>query len=120
MIDSYTQQYITKSEFEPRIKSIRQRLNIIQEQQKKLIEQQNFTKELELIVNNLEDFSSGITLKIDSLDWSGKRDIIRQVVKRIEIGENEISIVYRVDQLTDNSSNKISMQHCCNRTYGSV
>lgn len=119
LIDSYTQQYITKSEFEPRIKSIRQRLNIIQEQQKKLIEQQNFTKELELIVNNLEDFSSGITLKIDSLDWGSKRDIIRQVVKRIEIGENEISIVYRVDQLTDNSANKTSMQHCCNRTLRS-
>ncbi len=30
LIDSYTQQYITKSEFEPRIKCIRQKLNIIQ------------------------------------------------------------------------------------------
>ena len=115
LIDSYTQQYITKSEFEPRIKSMRLKLNTIQEQQKKLIKQQNLTKELELIVNNLEDFSSGITSKIDSLNWSSKRDMIRQIVKRIELGENEINIVYRVDHLTDNSTDATSIQHCCNR-----
>ena len=55
-----------------------------------------------------------IALKLDSLDWHGKRDIIRQVVKRIEIGEEEINIVYRVAQLHDNEIDT-SMQHCCNR-----
>lgn len=120
LIDSYTQQYITRSEFEPRIKCMRQKLNIIQEQQQKLIEQQNLTKELELIVNNLEDFSSGINLNIDSLNWDSKRDIIRRVVKRIELGENEINIVYRVDQLTYNNTDVTNIQHRCNRTYGSV
>ncbi len=73
-----------------------------------------------MIVNNLEDFSSGINLKIDNLNWDSKRDIIRQVVKRIELGENEINIVYRVDQLTYNNTDVTNIQHRCNRTYGSV
>lgn len=38
LIDSYTQQYITKDEFEPGIKVMRQNLKTIQEQQKKLLE----------------------------------------------------------------------------------
>ena len=66
---------------------------------------------MELIVNNLEDFSSGAITKIDSLDWNGKRDIIRLVVKRIEIGESDINIVYKINQLPDTNG----MQHCCNR-----
>lgn len=114
LIDSYTQQYITKSEFEPRIKSIRQKLDVVQGQQRKLVEQKNLTKELELIVSNLEEFSSGITSKLDNLDWHGKREMIRGVVKRIEMGENEANVVYRVSQLPYNHENA-STQHCGNR-----
>ena len=117
LIDSYTQQYITKREFEPRIKTMRQKLQVIQEQQQKLLEQKNLKKELELIVNNLEDFSSGVISKLDSLDWGGKQAIIRSVVKRIEMGENDINIVYRVEQLPDDKEN-LGMQHCCNGKYG--
>lgn len=117
LIDSYTQQYITKNEFEPRIKTMRQKLQAIQGQQQKLMEQKNLTKELELIVNNLEDFSSGVISKLDSLDWGGKQGMIRSVVKRIEIGASDINIVYRVDQLPDNGESA-SVQHCCNRMHG--
>jgi len=117
LIDSYTQQYIIKSEFEPRIKTMRKRLQVIQEQQQKLIEQKNLTKELELIVNNLEGFSSGVISKLDSLDWEDKRGMIRSVVKRVEIGESDINIVYRVDQLPDNDAST-GAQHCCNGKHG--
>ena len=115
LIDSYSQEYITKDEFEPRVKAMRQKLRVIQEQQKKLTEQKNLTKDLELIVNNLENFALEISSKLDNLDWYGKRDIIRHVIKRIEIGENEINIVYRVPQLSNNELGP-RMQHCCNGT----
>ena len=117
LIDSYTHQYIMKNEFEPRIKSIRQKLDVVREQQQKLVKQENLTKELELIVSNLEEFSSRIISRIDNLDWNGKREIIRGVVKRIEMEGNKIDIVYRVNQLPDNRN--INTQHCSSRTYGS-
>ena len=98
---------------------MRQNLKTIQEQQKKLLEQKNLTKEMELIVNNLENFVCGINSKLDSLDWQGRRDIIRLVVKRIEIGEEKINIVYKVNQLPRNEFD-INLQHCCNRKYGSA
>lgn len=114
LIDSYAQQYIIKDEFEPRIKTMRQNLKIIQEQQKKLIEQKNLTREMELITNSLENFVCGISSKLESLEWHDKRDIIRMVVKRIEIGEGTINIVYKIAQLADLGNNG-NLQHCCNR-----
>ncbi len=118
LIDSYTQQYITKDEFEPRIKTMRQKLKTIQEQQHNLIEQKNLTKELELIISNLEEFSCGIISKLDSLDWHDKRNMIRGAVKRIEMGEDDINIVYRIPQLPSGGAGG-SSQHCCNRTLRS-
>lgn len=69
LIDSYTHEYITKDEFEPRIKAMRQNLKIIQEQQKKLGEQKNLVQGIELVINNLENFANGINSKLDTLDW---------------------------------------------------
>lgn len=118
LIDSYAQQYITKDEFEPRIQSMRKNLKLTQEQQNKLIEQRNLTKEMELIVSNLEQFSDEIAENLEQLDWHGKRDMMRRVVKRIEIGNDDINIVYKVNKLPE-YKNDISAQHCCNRKSGS-
>ncbi len=98
LIDSYTQQYINQDEFEPRIKAMRQRLKVIEEQQNKLEKEKNMAREIELVITNLEKFSGGISSNIEQLDWSGKRDMIRRVVKRIEIGDEEISIVYKINK----------------------
>ncbi len=73
---------------------------------------------MELIVTNLENFSCGIGSELDSLKWSGKRYIIRRVVKRIEISGEEINIVYKINELPD-YENDTSAQHCCNRTLRS-
>ena len=77
LIDSYAQQYITKDEFEPRIQTMRKNLKKIQEQQNKLVEQKNLTKEIELVITNLENFADKIVENLDTLDWHGKRDMIR-------------------------------------------
>jgi site-specific DNA recombinase len=120
LIDSYAQQYITKAEFEPRIQAMRKNLLLIQEQQDKLVEQRNLTKEMELIVWNLDQFSGKIIENLEQLDWHGKRDIIRRIVKRIELGHEDINIVYKIGNLPRNNNDiSTSAQHCCNRTGGS-
>jgi site-specific DNA recombinase len=112
IIDSYAQQYITKNEFEPRIKIMRQNLKNLQEHQAKLIAQKNEIKEMELIVTNFARFANGISSSLINLDWNGKRDIIRSVVKRIEMSNEEINIVYKINELFQNKNT--SPQHCCN------
>lgn len=116
LIDSYTQQYITKEEFEPRIKVMRQNLKKVKEQKHKLTEQKNTTREMELVVTNLEKFANGVTANLDNLDWNSRRDIMRSVVKRIEMGDEEINIVYKINNLSEHEN--ASTQHRCNRASG--
>ena len=71
-----------------------------------------------MVVSNLENFVVGIDENLDKLDWHGKRDMLRCVVKRIEIGNEEINIVYKVNKLPEYKNN-ISAQHCCNGTHRS-
>jgi site-specific DNA recombinase len=114
LIDSYTQQYVTKDEFEPRIKVIRENLIKVKEQKDKIMAKKNETKEMELVVNNFAKFADGISSNLDNLDWIGKREIVRSVVKRIEMGNEEINIVYKINKLP--MQENTSPQHCCNRT----
>jgi site-specific DNA recombinase len=117
LIDSYTQQYITKDEFEPRIQMMRKNLKIAQEQHNKLMGQKNLTKEIELTVKSLAHFTSGIAENLDQLNWHGKRDMMRCLVKRVELTDDEINVVYKVSKLPE-SKNDSSLQHRCNRTSG--
>ncbi len=120
LIDSYTQGHISKEEFEPRIKVLRQNLNGVEEQNEKLKDQKNLRKELTLIVTNLEDFSSKIKSGLEAVDWDSKRDIIRSLVKRIELNYEEVNIVFRIKELAiNNASNNVghnNLQYHCRRT----
>jgi hypothetical protein len=56
---------------------------------------------MELVITNLEKFANVITSNLDELDWGGKRNIIRLVVRRIEMGNEEINIVYKINNLPE-------------------
>ena len=88
------------------------------EPQNRLMEQENLTKEIELIVTNLDQFSGGLVENIDQLDWNDRRDMIRRLVKRIELGNDDINVVYKVSKLINNLPVD-SAQYCCNRMHGS-
>lgn len=114
LIDSYAQESIDKGEFEPRVKAMKQRLASIEEQQTKIIAQKTLKNELRLITTSLEKFTISIDSNLDNLDWTIKRDIIRSLVKRIEINHEDINIVFRINEMPffQNEKNK-SLQHCC-------
>jgi site-specific DNA recombinase len=49
-----------------------------------------------LIIGRLEDFAAKVHQGLDDLDWTGKRDIIRTMVRRIEIDGTHVEVVFRV------------------------
>ena len=120
LIDSYTKQYIEQVEFEPRIKSMRERLKILEERKKDIADQKNLKEDLKLIITNLEEFTASIekNLNFTDQDWNAKRDIIRMLVKRIEIHQEDIKIVFKINDVPKlNYNNNLSgnneiLQHC--------
>jgi len=96
LIDSYADAVIDKAEFEPRIAGLKQRLSQLQDRHRAAIEVAENERDLSLVISRLEDFSAKVTTGLDGLDPTGKQEIIRTVVRRVEIDDARIEIVFRV------------------------
>ena len=116
LIDSYAASLIDKSEFEPRITRLRQRLARLEEQRQALAEEAALHGELQLIIGRLEDFATQLHDGLETADWASKRDLIRALVKRVEVTRNEVNVVFRIDPYpSDNDPEKKSLQLCRGR-----
>ena len=96
LIDSYTESVIDKAEFEPRIAGLKLRVSQLQDRHQAALEMAESERDLTLVISRLEDFSAKVTTGLDNLDQLGMQDIIRAVVRRIEIDDSRIEVIFRV------------------------
>jgi site-specific DNA recombinase len=116
LIDSYAESLMDKSEFEPRITRLRQRLARLEEQRQALAEEAAVQGALQLIIGRLEDFAAKLHDGLEMADWASKRDLIRALVKRVEVARHEVNVVFRIDPYpSDNDPEKKSLQLCRGR-----
>jgi len=97
LIDIYTEGLIDKKEFETRLAEARHRLSKMQLEAEQIATEATLQKELRLIIGRLEDFSQQISGKLNEADWQTKRDLIRTLVKRVDVRPEKVDIVFRVD-----------------------
>lgn len=120
LIDSYAEGLIDKDEFEPRVTRMRERLKQIEEQALQIKDDVSLERELRLILGRLDEFASRVKQGLDQADWSTRRDIIRALVKRVEIDQEHVRVIFRVNpppvapQLPS-EKNAQSLQHCGGR-----
>jgi site-specific DNA recombinase len=113
LIDSYAEGLLEKHEFEPRITRLRQRLTQLEEQRQQLIDVTALQTEIRLIVGRLEDFAAKIDAGLEDSDWLSKREMIRALVKRVEVTPDRVNVVFRVDSYPEESNlEKKSLQLC--------
>ena len=77
-----------KHEFEPRITRLRQRIAALEEQRQQRIDEAALQTELRLIIGRLEDFAAQIDTGLEEADWLRKREMIRALVKRVEVTQD--------------------------------
>ncbi len=53
--------------------------------------------ELQLIIGRLEDFATTVHESLEEADWARKRDLIRTLIKRVEVAQDQVNIVFRID-----------------------
>jgi site-specific DNA recombinase len=97
LIDSYADGLIDKQEFEPRILRLRRRIAQAEEQRQQLVDAATLQTELQLIIGRLEDFATKVQHGLAEADWGRKRDLIRALVKRVEVAQDDVNIVFRID-----------------------
>jgi site-specific DNA recombinase len=96
LIDSYADGLIDKQEFEPRVTRLRERMQHLEEQVQRLKEEAEVEEELRLILAHLETFATKVQDGLQQADFLTKREIIRALVKRVEVDAQQIRVVFRV------------------------
>jgi len=120
LIDSYAEGLIDKDEFEPRMARMRERLKQIDEQAQQVKDEAGLERELVLLLGRLDEFASRIKQGVHEADWSTRREIIRALVKRVDIDQEQVRVIFRVNppsqapQLSAEKDSQ-SLPHCGGR-----
>ena len=113
LIDAYEDGLVERAEFEPRIQRAKERLAKLDAQAKAEAEKESKERELRLVIGRLQEFGDRVKGGLDQADWITRRAIIRTLVKRVEIDENSVRVVYRVSPPTSpEDPTGTIMQHC--------
>lgn len=96
LIDGYSEGLLEKEEFEPRLQAARARLARLEAEVRAQTDAVARRAELRLVIGKLQEFAEGIKSGLGQAEWTTRREVIRALVKQIEIGDEEVRIVYRV------------------------
>jgi site-specific DNA recombinase len=96
LVDAYQDGFIDKSEFEPRMRKAKTRLQKLRAEADKQTDQEAQQKELRLVIGHLQVFAGKVISGLKELDWMRRRAIIRALVKQIEVDQDTVRVVYRV------------------------
>jgi site-specific DNA recombinase len=96
LIDSYAEGLIDKQEFEPPVTRMRERMQHLEEQVQHLKEESEVQEELRVILGRLETFAAKVQEGLHQADFQTRREIIRTLVKRVEVDQQHIRIIFRL------------------------
>ena len=92
---------------------MRQRLVDLEKQAQQITEEETIQTQFKLAICRLEEFHEKVKEGLAEADWQMRRDLIRTLVKRVEVGKDEVKIVFRIPPDSDNlGSNVKTLQHC--------
>jgi site-specific DNA recombinase len=100
LIDSYADGLIDKPEFEPRLTRLRERIQQLENQVQRLQAASDQEAELRLILSRLETFRAKVQDGLQTADFQTRRELIRTLVKRVEVDTHHLRIVFRVSPTT--------------------
>jgi site-specific DNA recombinase len=112
LIDGYAEGYLDKAEAEPRIRHFKERLQVLEAQREQLRLQTQQQNDLQLVISRLEEFSAQVREGLEELDWAGRRELIRTLVNRVEIEQEHINVVFRINESIFPEGNGPFMHYC--------
>jgi site-specific DNA recombinase len=121
LIDAYQRGLLERAEFEPRVRRAREQLQTIHNQIAARTAEENHRQDLHLIVSQVETFRKMLEGSLEQADWSTRRQVITTLIKQIEIGEENVKIIYRIDSLPfAPAPDRGVLQHCWRRATASA
>ena len=121
LVDAYQDGLIDKSEFEPRMRKSKERLAQLQLEAKTQEKEESRQSELKQVINCMKEFADKVNNNLEKADWMTRREIIRSLVKQIEVDEESIRVVYRAPTTPFlQAPEKGRLQYCLRRDYSTL
>jgi site-specific DNA recombinase len=121
LIDVYTAGLVETSEFEPRIQRLKERLAKLDAERHQLAQEIREHDELRLVYSRFEDFADQINQSLPQADWKQRRELLRALVKRVEVDNETLRIVYKVPPRPFvNGPQRGRLQHCWRRQRNAI
>ena len=113
LIDAYGEGLLEHAEFEPRVKQLKARLAKLTEEARSAAAAEEQVQQLRLAMGQFREFAAQVQDRLDQADWGTRRDILRALVKRVEVGPEEVRIVYRIGETRSTDVARTdSSRHC--------
>jgi site-specific DNA recombinase len=96
LIDLYATGHLEKEDFETRTQRVRQRLAAEERAYREHVEGQSRDADLEVVQREFARFAETMTSHLDRADFETRRNILRVLIKQIEVSADRVQIVYKV------------------------
>ena len=100
--ESYAEGGLAQEEFEPRLTRMKQRGTSLEDWIRQLADDAAQQRDLRLIITQLEDFVGKVRGGLATADWLTRREIMRALVRRVEIDKHHVSVVFRIPPTSPN------------------
>jgi site-specific DNA recombinase len=116
LLDVYTEGLVERTDFVPRMAGLQDRLRNLQDELRALHEQARHDDDFRLLFSRFQDFAEQIRDGLSTADWMTRREIVRALVKRVQVGKDTVDIVYKVPSRPFvNAPGGGPVQHCWSR-----
>lgn len=61
------------------------------------MDQETLEREMRLVIGHLQTFAENVKSGLHQADWQSRREIICGLVKRVEVEQDQVRVVYRVE-----------------------
>jgi site-specific DNA recombinase len=113
LLDLYQDGDLDKAEFEPRHRRARRRLSDLEAEASSLAEERSQADGREATLGGFKQYAERVKRGLGSADWSARREIIRTLIKRVEISDEEVHIVYRIGEKPVGRTTKRDIHQDC-------
>jgi site-specific DNA recombinase len=96
LIDAYTEGLVEKEEFASRIKGMREKVSVLQQQERQEQDEERLQASLRLFISGVEEFARHVQGGLADAEWQVKRKVCERMIKQIEIDDGGVNVIYRV------------------------
>ena len=113
LIDIYAEGLIEKEELKHRTEKMKLRLTTIEQRLKHFVNSDKMHIEAKNLIAHINDFSSKVRKKLDEAGRQTKRNIMKALIRKIEVSEDKVNVVFKIPFCQETHTNGNFLGDCC-------